>query len=520
MKRKIRESLSLLLVLSLLMGLLATPVWAEEPQLSGGSVYNPLFPESLIEETEAAQEDSIEAPSFGAYAAATFVNTQRAAEQLRDAMVARQTAVTLYIYSPTEVPDLRNTILPMAYSEELSTGSFDGDYLQWSWYKVSWDPISYGDGQYAFQVKMQYYTTAAQEQTFHTELENVMDGLDLDGKSDYTKYYEIYDYVTTNVHYDTAALERVESGNAQEGDYLIFSAYGALHGKEAVCQGYATLLYAMCRSLDLPVRVITGTGGGGNHAWNIVALDGLYYNMDATWDSDRDAESRSFFLRGSSNFAGHTASAAYLTSSFRAAYPISQEDYQVIYAEEDWVMPFQDVPQNSYYYAPVAEMTERGLFEGVTSTSFQPGTSMTRAMLITVLWRMAGQPNVGTNSGFQDVSASSYYAQAVTWAASKGIAQGFTATSFGPNQVLTREQLVTFLYRYAQTMGYSTSAYNNLTKFQDVSTTTSYAIPPFRWAVGAGIIEGITDTQLGPRQTATRAQGATMLYRFLSYYGI
>jgi hypothetical protein len=69
-------------------------------------------------------------------------------------------------------------------------------------------------------------------------------------------------------------------------------------------------------------------------------------------------------------------------------------------------------------------------------------------------------------------------------------------------------------------MGYSTSAYNNLTKFQDVSTTTSYAIPPFRWAVGAGIIEGITDTQLGPRQTATRAQGATMLYRFLSYYGI
>jgi hypothetical protein len=145
---------------------------------------------------------------------------------------------------------------------------------------------------------------------------------------------------------------------------------------------------------------------------------------------------------------------------------------------------------------------------------------MTRAMLITVLWRMAGQPNAGTNSGFQDVSASSYYAQAVTWAASKGIAQGFTATSFGPNQVLTREQLVTFLYRYAQTMGYSTSAYNNLTKFQDVSTTTSYAIPPFRWAVGAGIIEGITDTQLGPRQTATRAQGATMLYRFLSYYGI
>jgi hypothetical protein len=431
-------------------------------------------------------------------------------------MVARQTTVTLYIYSPTEVPDLQNTILPLAYSEELATGNCTGDYLRWSWYKVSWSPIYYGSGQYVFQVKMQYYTTADQEQTFQTELEALMDSLDLWEKSDYYKYYGIYDYITTNVHYDTAALERVDSENAQEGDYLIFSAYGALNNGWAVCQGYATLLYAMCRSMDLSVRVITG----GNHAWNIVALNDLYYNMDATWDSDKDVDDRNYFLRGSSNFAGHTASNAYLTSDFQSAFPISQEDYQVMYADTVWAMPFRDVPQNSYYYTPVAEMTERGLFEGVTSTSFQPGTSMTRAMLITVLWRMAGQPNVGTNSGFQDVSASSYYARAVTWAASKGIAQGFTATSFGPNQVLTREQLVTFLYRYARTMGYSTSAYNNLAKYTDVSTTTSYAIPSFRWAVGAGIIEGVTDTQLGPRQTATRAQGATMLYRFLSYYGI
>jgi hypothetical protein len=276
----------------------------------------------------------------------------------------------------------------------------------------------------------------------------------------------------------------------------------------------------MCHSLDLPVRVITGTGGGGNHAWNIVALDGLFYNVDATWDSDRSVENRNYFLRGSSNFAGHAASSAYLTSTFQSTYPISDEDYQVVNADTAWVMPFEDVPEGSYYYTPVAEMTERGLFEGVTSTSFQPGTSMTRAMLITVLWRMAGQPDAGTNSGFQDVSASSYYAQAVTWAASKGIAQGYTTTSFRPNQVLTREQLVTFLYRYAQAMGYSTSAYNNLAKFTDVSKTSSYAIPSFRWAVGAGVIEGVSDTQLGGHMTATRAQGATMLYRFLSYYGI
>jgi hypothetical protein len=133
---------------------------------------------------------------------------------------------------------------------------------------------------------------------------------------------------------------------------------------------------------------------------------------------------------------------------------------------------------------------------------------------------MAGRPDAGTSSGFQDVSAKSYYAQAVTWAASKKIAQGYTDTTFCPDLELTREQLVTFLYRYAQSMGYDTSAYNDLTKFADVGTTGSYAIPAFRWAVGAGIVEGISDTQLGPKQTATRAQGATMLYRFLSYYGL
>jgi hypothetical protein len=107
----------------------------------------------------------------------------------------------------------------------------------------------------------------------------------------------------------------------------------------------------------------------------------------------------------------------------------------------------------------------------------------------------------------------------VTWAATKGIAKGVTATTFQPEQELTREQLVTFLYRYAQTMGYNTSAYNNLAKYKDISQAGSYSIPAFRWAVGAGIIQGTTDTQLGPRQTATRAQGTTMLYRFLTYYG-
>jgi hypothetical protein len=520
MKRTMRGHLSLLMVLSLLMGLLATPVWAEEPQSGSGSAYNPLCPETLIEAVQEAEwEGAVEAPSHAASATATYVNTQTAAEQMRDAMVARKTSFTLYIYSPSGIPDIKNTILPLACSEDLSTGIFTGDYLQWSWIKCNWNYAAYGNGNYAFQMELRYYTTAAQEQTFQTQLEALMDRLDLWEKSDYYKYCGIYDYVTSNVSYDTAALKRVEAGTAREGDYLIFSAYGALDDGWAVCQGYATLIYAMCRSMGLPVRVITGTGGGGNHAWNIVGLRGWYYNMDATWDSEKGAGSRAYFLRGSSNFAGHTASSDYLTNTFTSAYPISSGDYQKAAADEGSVLRFRDVSESSYYYTPVANMTARGLLNGVSKYSFEPETYMTRAMLITVLWRMAGQPSAGTNSGFQDVSAGSYYAQAVTWAASKGIAQGVTATSFQPEQDLTREQLVTFLYRYAQTMGYNTAAYNNLAKYTDVSQTGSYAIPAFRWAVGAGIIQGVTDTQLGSRQTATRAQGTTMLYRFLNYYG-
>jgi transglutaminase-like putative cysteine protease len=516
MKQTMRRHLSLILVLSLLMGLLATPVWATEPQTGSGTIYNPLCLDRVLME---AEDNTIEAPSAGASSTVTFVSVQEAAEQMRDAMAARQTSFTMYIYSPSGLPDVGETLMPMAYSEELSTGSFTGDYLQWSWIKGSYNWTSYGNGNYAIQMQMQYYTTAAQEQTFQAELEALLDSLNLSGKSDYYKYCAIYDYVTSHVSYDTAALNRVEAGTSSTEDYQIFSAYGALHNGLAVCQGYATLLYAMCRSMGLSVRVITGTSSGGNHAWNIVALGGSYYNLDATWDSERGNGSHVYFLRGSSNFTGHTAFSSYLTSAFLEAYPISNGDYQKTAADEKIVLQYQDVSEDSYYYTAVADMTERGLFNGVTKYSFQPDTSMTRAMLITVLWRMAGQPDAGTNSGFQDVDSGSYYAKAVTWAANLGIAKGVSATSFQPNESLTREQLITFLYRYAQAMGYNTAAYNNLAKYTDISQAGSFSIPAFRWAVGAGIVQGTGTTLLNPKQTANRAQGATMLYRFLTYYG-
>ena len=173
-----------------------------------------------------------------------------------------------------------------------------------------------------------------------------------------------------------------------------------------------------------------------------------------------------------------------------------------------------------YYYDAVQEMAERGLFYGTTNYTFSPDGSMTRAMLVTVLWRLAGEPTPAQSTSFTDIPSDSYYAQSVAWAYETGITQGITSTTFAPERSLTRQELATFLYRYAQQMGYSTTAYNPLSKFSDKDAVGDFALSSMRWAVGAKIIQGMDSSTLQPEGTATRAQTATMLSRFIAYYGI
>mgnify|MGYP001651002666 FL=1 len=299
----------------------------------------------------------------------------------------------------------------------------------------------------------------------------------------------------------------------------VFTAYAALAKGKAVCQGYATLYYAMCRAMGLPVRVITSY----DHAWNIVKLGSYYwYDMDSTWDGQESSYSTlNYFLKGYSNFeASHPPEDEYLTSAFKSAYPISYYDYTPVDSDYQPVCQFRDVSPSSPYYYAIQDVADRGLFNGYNKYTFQPNGTMTRAMLVTVLWRMAGQPDVSQNTGFSDVPTGRYYSKAVAWAAQTGITNGYADGQFKPDRLLNRQQLSTFLYRYANHFGYSTAAYNDLSDYSDVDTIDDFAVDAMHWSVGAGIVNGYGNGTLRPTGNATRGQMAAMVSRFLSYYGL
>ncbi len=161
-----------------------------------------------------------------------------------------------------------------------------------------------------------------------------------------------------------------------------------------------------------------------------------------------------------------------------------------------------------------AKAVELGLFTGVTETEFAPNNSMTRAMLVQVLYRMQGSPEAG-GSTFTDVADSAWYAKAVAWASENGIVNGSNGR-VDPNGLLTREQLAAILWRYAQYEGRDVSVgeNTNILSYDDAQDISSYAVPSMQWACGAGLLEG-SSGKLMPKSTTTRAQAATVLVRYL-----
>ena len=177
-------------------------------------------------------------------------------------------------------------------------------------------------------------------------------------------------------------------------------------------------------------------------------------------------------------------------------------------------LPFTDVRESDWFYEDVAFAYENGLFAGTSDTTFSPNASMTRAMLVTVLYRLEGQPAVNGRSGFSDVQYNGYYEDAVTWAADNGIVNGTSAVTFSPSENVTREQMAAILCRYAQYKQYGTSASASLSAFSDAAAVSTYAKAPLSWAVAEKLVNG-TDGKLLPRASATRAQVAAILHRFV-----
>ena len=177
-------------------------------------------------------------------------------------------------------------------------------------------------------------------------------------------------------------------------------------------------------------------------------------------------------------------------------------------------LPFTDVRESDWFYEDVAFAYENGLFAGTSDTTFSPNASMTRAMLVTVLYRLEGQPAVNGRSGFSDVQYNGYYEDAVTWAADNGIVNGTSTTMFSPNANVTREQMAAILYRYAQYKKYNTAASSGLNGFTDHASVSGYAAASLEWAVAEKLVNGSAG-KLMPTGNATRAQVAAILHRFV-----
>lgn len=185
------------------------------------------------------------------------------------------------------------------------------------------------------------------------------------------------------------------------------------------------------------------------------------------------------------------------------------------FAPEASALPFADVSYTNWYYDAVKFVYDKGIMDGVSYYRFAPDATITRGMVVTMLWRMAGEP-YESSAGFTDVASGRYYSTAVAWAAKNGIVEGMTSSTFAPDQAITREQLASILYRYARWLGFS--GYGaDISGYTDAGKVSGYAYDAMCWAVKTGVVTGTSAKVLDPQGTATRAAAAQMFMNFYNY---
>ena len=196
--------------------------------------------------------------------------------------------------------------------------------------------------------------------------------------------------------------------------------------------------------------------------------------------------------------------------------PASKVTVQATFTQnQSGTLPFTDVKTGDWFYEAVQYVYDKGMMTGVSADRFAPASTTTRGMIVTILYRLENEPAVSGGSAFTDVENGAWYADAVAWAAANDIVNGTSATTFAPNSPITREQMATMLYRFAQYKGMdAVTLQENLTGYPDGGQVSDYAIPAMNWAIGQGLIAGMENGTLVPQGSATRAQVATILMRF------
>jgi len=318
--------------------LLAVPVFAADPGIvyQPGEVHiNPLYADILDEQDLFTDQNSNQPRRLLSPGdPEEFDTVAEAAVYLKEQMKARNTSVTIKM-NGSYYPSVLNEIFNAAIEHDPSDPT-GGDYLRWQYGGWSAPSFSVAQDYYTPTFNISYFTTAAQEEELTAAVDAVLDSLDLDGKTDAVKLRLIYDFIKDNITYDYANLN-------DNTNLIKHSAYAALINRTAVCQGYANLLYRMLLETGIDCRLIAGLGNGGDHAWNIVKLGDVYYDVDVTWDSDGGLDYNRYYLRCDANFGDHVRGAGersdeidYTSSEFYAAYPMSSADYG--YTLEDGVL--------------------------------------------------------------------------------------------------------------------------------------------------------------------------------------
>ncbi len=307
-------------------------------------------------------------------------------------------------------------------------------------------------------------------------------------------------------------------GIAEDGSiYLTDSVYGVdtFYGVE----------YEMDLTRPLGKRLVKATYQGQDLktyegtircALNSYRLSGGYGFYEATGKTEADCPWTASLYLGSDRAPVPTQLGEYVAymGTVTPNDPVShgQDTTWKLTTEHTYNNPFTDVSEKAFYYEAVLELVEQDIIHGMTDTTFEPKTALSRAQWVTMLYRAAGKPAVSGASSFTDVPAGAYYADAFAWAEAEGIVKGVGGSLAAPETLVDREQMVVMLYRFAK----AEAVEYDLSDYDDVDDVSYYAVNAFEWAVANGIIKGLTDTTLAPLSGANRAQAVTVLYRYLS----
>ena len=287
---------------------------------------NPLYADILgVPELQAEQDESYSSSVNNALDGSSQVHatSDAAAAQLRAAMVDRSTTidvtVTYALYSANGETKLFDNLFYKAIEYSDACSGQEGDALVGVWRTCRGSVlIDEENSKVTFTYKMTYFSTYAQEQELTATVNEIMSSLNLENDDEYTKVNKIYKYICDNVDYDRESPDE---------DLTKHTAYAALCKKTSVCQGYALSFYRLCKEAGLSVRYITGTGNEGSHAWDIVRIGEVYYNVDPTWDGQDEESTTKYFLKSMGDFTKQTRSSEFLTKEFVAKFPMASQSW-------------------------------------------------------------------------------------------------------------------------------------------------------------------------------------------------